>query len=198
MSRAASEVDLIRVVLADANVLYSRVLRDYLLYAADQEIIAIAWSSQILAEVTEHLMENVEGFDSAAARRLVDAMNRAFPYAEVDPDEEHWRALHEALLPDEDDRHVLVACLAAEATVLCTSNTKDFPANLVEALGVEVLTPDQLLSQLVVEYGPQMLAVHRTAVASLKGATDESTVTALRRAGAPTTAGLIARLLGAA
>jgi predicted nucleic acid-binding protein len=196
MSRAAGEADLIRVVLADANVLYSRVLRDYLLYAADQEIIAIAWSSQILAEVTEHLMENVEGFDSAAAQRLVGAMNRAFPYAEVEPDEEHWRALHEVSLPDEDDRHVLAASLAAEATALCTSNTKDFPANLVEALGVEVLTPDQLLSRLVVEYGPQMLAVHRTAVASLKGATDESTVTALRRAGAPTTAGLIARLLG--
>jgi hypothetical protein len=60
-----------------------------------------------------------------------------------------------------------------------------------------VLTPDQLLSRLVVEYGPQMVAVHRAAVSSLKGATDESTVTALRRAGAPTTASLIARLIGA-
>ena len=67
MSSAAHETDLIRVVLADANVLYPRVLRDYLLYAADQEIVAIAWSPQILAEVTEHLMKNVEGFDQAAA-----------------------------------------------------------------------------------------------------------------------------------
>ncbi|RSM47199.1 hypothetical protein DMB66_48495 [Actinoplanes sp. ATCC 53533] len=197
MSGVADETDLVRVVLADANVLYSRVLRDYLLYAADQEIVAVAWSSQILAEVTEHLMENVEGFDQAAAQRLVGAMNRAFPYAEVEPDEEHWRRLHEVSLPDEDDRHVLAASLAAEATVLCTSNIKDFPAHIVEALGFEVLTPDQLLSRLVVEYGPQMLAVHRTAVSSLKGATDESTVTALRRSGAPTTASLIARLLGA-
>ena len=77
-----------------------------------------------------------------------------------------------------------------------TANTKDFPTHLVEALGVEVLTADQLLSRLVVEYEPQMLAVHQAAVASLKGATDESTVAALRRAGASTTAGLIARLLG--
>ena len=67
-------------------------------------------------------------------------MNRAFPYAEVEPDEEHWRALREVSLPDEDDRHVLAASLAAEATVLCTSNTKDFPAHVVEALGFEVLT----------------------------------------------------------
>ncbi|GAB3801574.1 PIN domain-containing protein [Micromonospora zhanjiangensis] len=196
MSGAIGEADLIRVVLADANVLYSRVLRDYLLYAADQEIIAIAWSAQILTEVTEHLMKNVTGFDQAAAQRLVEAMNRAFPYAEVEPDEKHWHTLAEVPLPDEDDRHVLVACHAAEATVLCTSNTRDFPAHLVEALGCEVLTPDQLLSRLVIEYEQQMLAVHRTAVDSLKGATDESTVTALKRAGAPTTAGLITRLLG--
>ena len=39
MTEPATETDLVRVVLADANVLYSRVLRDYLLYAADQEII---------------------------------------------------------------------------------------------------------------------------------------------------------------
>lgn len=86
--------------------------------------------------------------------------------------------------------------MTAEATVLCTSNTRDFPADAVESLGVEVLTPDQMLTRLITEYEPQMLTAHRTAVASLKGATDESTVNALRRAGAPTTAALIARLLG--
>ena len=68
--------DLIRIVLADANVLYSRVLRDYLLYAADQEIIAIAWSPAILAEVTEHLRRNVPGFDDAA-QRLEHSMDLA-------------------------------------------------------------------------------------------------------------------------
>jgi predicted nucleic acid-binding protein len=196
MTEAADEADLIRVVLADANVLYSRVLRDYLLYAADQEIIAIAWSSQILAEATDHLMKNVAGFDEAAARRLVGAMNRAFPLAEVEPGEEHWRTLAGVALPDEDDRHILAAAVAAEATVLCTSNNKDFPADVVAALGVEVLTPDQLLSRLVTEYEPQMLAAHRIAVASLGGATDASTVAALHRAGASTTATLMAGLLG--
>lgn len=181
MSDTLGETDLVRVVLADANVLYSRVLRDYLLYAADQEIIAIAWSSQIMAEVTEHLQRNVAGFDRAAGQRLVHAMNRAFPLAEVEPGGEHWRVLDDVPLPDEDDRHVLAAAIAAEATVLCTSNAKDFPAEAVELIGVKVLTPDQLLSRLVTEYQPQMLAVHRTAVTSLKGATDQSTVAALRR-----------------
>ena len=80
MNPTEGDTDMVRVVLADANVLYSRVLRDYLLYAADEEIIAVAWSPQILAEATEHLQENVPGFDHAAASRLVSAMNRAFPF----------------------------------------------------------------------------------------------------------------------
>lgn len=56
----ATESDLVRVVLGDANVLYSRVLRDYLLYAADQEVIS-TWSGRILDEVTRHLVANVPG-----------------------------------------------------------------------------------------------------------------------------------------
>lgn len=79
MTEMGDEVDLLHVVLADANVLYSRVLRDYLLYAADQEIIAITWSAGILDEVTEHLIHNVAGFDDAAAERLIRAMNRGVP-----------------------------------------------------------------------------------------------------------------------
>lgn len=177
----AGDADLIRVVLADANVLYSRVLRDYLLYAADQEIIAVAWSPAILAEAVEHLRLNVPGFDEAAARRLVTAMNRAFSFAEVEPAEEDFGALADVWLPDEDDRHVLAAAIAAEATVLCTWNVKDFPADAATAAGVEVLTPDELLGHLVTEYEPQMLAAHRASVASLTGATDTSTIAALRR-----------------
>lgn len=145
MSEAASEADLIRVVLADANVLCSHVLPDYLLYAADQEIIAITWSAAILAEAADHLMLNVVGFDRPAARSLVTAMNRAFPFAEVEPAEKDFQALADVWLPDEDDRHVLAAAVAAEATVLCTWNIKDFPADAAAAAGVEVLTPDELL-----------------------------------------------------
>lgn len=72
----------IRVVLADANVLYSRVLRDYLLYAATQGVLEIRWSAAILAEVVEHLVENIAGFDAEAGARLVSAMNGAFPAAD--------------------------------------------------------------------------------------------------------------------
>lgn len=123
-----------------------------------------------------------------------------FPFAEVEPGDEHWRMLDDALagvpLPDEGDRHVLAAALAAEATVLCTANIKDFPAGAMRILGVEVQTPDQLLAHLITEYPPEMLSAHRAAVASLKGATDQSTIEALGRAGTTASAELMRHLLG--
>jgi len=51
--------DGVRLVVADASVLYSRCLRDYLLYAAEQGLIVPHWSEQILADMTEHLMDNL-------------------------------------------------------------------------------------------------------------------------------------------
>lgn len=71
--------------LVDANVLYSRVLRDFLLYSADAELITVMWSRKILDKTTEHLIFNVPGFTKDSAARLVDAMNRAFPFADVEP-----------------------------------------------------------------------------------------------------------------
>jgi predicted nucleic acid-binding protein len=190
------ESDLVRVVLGDANVLYPRVLRDYLLYAADQEVISIAWSGMILDEVTRHLIANVPGFTEESGKRLVSAMNAAFPYAEVEPTVEHYQRLRGLLLSDEDDRHVLAAAVAAEATALCTANAKDFPESVTASLGVETMTPDVLLCILITEFPFQMLAAHAAAVASLRGATDASTIVALGRAGAPAAAAQMADLLG--
>lgn len=52
-----------------------------------------------------------------------------------------------------------------------------------------------LLSWLVRDRPDEMRAAHDTAVARLPGATDTSTISALRRVGAPATAELVARLL---
>jgi hypothetical protein len=49
----------ISVVLADANILFSRTLRDYVLYAADEGAIEIHWSREILAEMSRNLRANL-------------------------------------------------------------------------------------------------------------------------------------------
>ncbi|HEU0042923.1 MAG TPA: hypothetical protein VFQ15_11275, partial [Jiangellaceae bacterium] len=53
--------------------------------------------------------------------------------------------------------------------MLCTANVKDFPVQATSDLGLKTLTPDELL---IAEFPEQMLAVHETSVASLRGATD--------------------------
>ena len=184
-----------RIVLGDANVLYSRVLRDYLLYAMTKRIIRVQWSAAILDEVVEHLIENVGGFDAESGERLVVAMNGTFPNSEVAPAAENVEAVAALAMPDEDDRHVLAAAVAADVDVLCTDNIKHFPPDVMAAVGIEALTADDLLSLLVEEFEDDMLVVHRIAVSRLPGATDESTIAALRRANATKTADLMAALL---
>lgn len=61
-------------------------------------------------------------------------------------------------------------------------------------VGIELLTADALLTRLFEAYPSKMIAEHRTSVARLTGATDESTVAALRRAKAMRAADLIEAL----
>jgi len=89
-----------RIVLGDANVLYSRVLRDYLLYAMTKRIIRVQWSAAILDEVVEHLIENVGGFDAESGERLVVAMNGTFPNSEVAPAAENVEAVAALAMPE--------------------------------------------------------------------------------------------------
>jgi predicted nucleic acid-binding protein len=184
-----------RVVLADANVLYSRVLRDYLLYAASQEIVNIVWSSQILDEVVEHMMANLPAFDRAAANHLLEVLERAYPAALIDPAEADYQRLEGCTLPDEDDRHVIAAALAAEADAICTNDKAGFPAEVLDRFEIDVLLPDDLICQLIEQRPAAMLAAHHTAVKSLGGATDESTLAALQRAHALKAAKAMQQLL---
>jgi len=188
-------VEPLQVVLTDACVLYSRVLRDYLLYAAEYLIIAVAWSQTILDEVTSHLMDNIPGFDEQSAARLVAAMTKTFPYARRDPGPADYQRLADMTLPDEGDRHVLAAALAAQADIVCTANLVLFPPSITCKFQLSVMSPDQLICHLVEKHPETMVLVHQTSVANLAAATDESTIEALRRAGAPAAARAMARLL---
>ena len=185
-------------ILADANVLYSRVLRDYLLYAMRAKLIWVVWSESILGEVTEHLMKNRPGFTEESAVRLVQAMSTSFPYARRDPGITDFQALTDVSLPDEDDRHVIATALAAPASFICTHDVGDFPPDVMCRFKLTVVTPDELLCPLIRGHESSMLWVHRTSVESLVGATDESTILALRKADAPMTADLMSRYLGLA
>ena len=149
---------ILKVVLTDANVLFSRVLRDYLLYAAEYRLIAVAWSHEILSETVNNLMENRRNFTRESADRLITAMTKTFPFAEINPEPDHFSRIAHLTLPDEGDRHVIAAALAAEADIICTNNTRDFPSDTVGELGLTVATPDELICRLIGEF-PSIYAI---------------------------------------
>lgn len=186
---------LFSVVLSDANIVFSRVLRDYVLYAMTHQLIRVRWSQAILDEAVRRLIEKVDGFNEESGSRLVAAMNGTFPYSQVELTDEATAAVADFSLIDENDRHVIVAAVAAEVTFVCSDDLTGFPPTVMAALGIEWVTADALLSTLVEEAPEAMLKVHRTAVSRLAGATDESTVAALRGANAERTAELMEALL---
>jgi predicted nucleic acid-binding protein len=152
----------ISVVLADANTLFSRTLRDYLLYAADEGAIEVHWSQQILAEMSRNLRKNL-GFSHDSTARLELLMNDYIEYALVEVDPVHLTAV-EAVEMDAKDRHVLAAALSADADILLTDNIKDFPAQWMSEQGIELLTAGQLLTRLAEDFPDKMRAAHEKTV----------------------------------
>ncbi|WP_197683674.1 hypothetical protein [Jiangella alkaliphila] len=56
------------------------------------------------------------------------------------------------MLPDNDDRHVIAAAMRSGAQVIVTSNLRDFPADQLRRLNLEVKTPDEfILDQLGID-----------------------------------------------
>jgi len=152
----------ISVVLADANILFSRTLRDYVLYAADEGAIEVHWSQQILAEMSRNLRENLR-FSRDDTSRLEQLMNDYIEYALIDVDPDHLAAV-EAVKMDAKDRHVLAAAISADADILLTDNTKDFPAKWMAEQGIELLTAGQLLIRLADAFPDKMQAAHEKTV----------------------------------
>lgn len=52
-------------------------------------------------------------------------------------------------LPDVDDRHVLAAAIKAGASAIITFNLKDFPSEALEPYGLDALSPDDFILDVI-------------------------------------------------
>jgi predicted nucleic acid-binding protein len=152
----------VSVVLADANILFSRTLRDYFLYVADHGAIEIHWSQQILDEMSGNLRENL-GLSSSQTSRLEDLMNDYIEYALVDVGPEDLDALATVEM-DAKDRHVLAAAISADADILLTDNTRHFPGEWMAENGIELMSAGELLVRLAGEHPDKVRNAHEVTV----------------------------------
>lgn len=129
--------------LLDACVLYPMAMADALMSLATAGLFAAKWTTRIEAEWIRSLEENRPDLQGRLDYRR-EQMREAVPDWEVD--EQAWTICARGLeLPDPDDVHILAAALAGHADCIVTANLKDFPAEVVAQLGIEVIHPDQFI-----------------------------------------------------
>ena len=129
------------VVVLDANVLFPVRVRDILLSFADEGLFRARLTDEIVDEWTRNLIKLKPHLEDSI-RRQVELLHTHFPECFV----QGYRPLIEGLaLPDQDDRHVLAAAIRCSAQVIVTENRRDFPADVLDEHGIEVLGADDVL-----------------------------------------------------
>lgn len=144
-----------QVVFVDANVWFSRTLRDWigLLYlVGDAPPFEVRWTEDVLAELVYHLRKAHPDWRGSRITGIRDRLAGVFAGGRVDDFviEETYSA------KDRHDAHVHAAAVASGADVLVTFNVTDFEADEDE-LPYEVLHPDEFLS-LLDEVAPEAVA----------------------------------------
>lgn len=103
--------------------------------------------------------------DPGNITETIRVMDEVFPGASVE-NYSHWEALLE--LPDPDDRHVLAAALEAGAEFVITFNLSDFPSSELDKYGIQAISPDDFLCDLLTLDPPKVLAALKRHRARLK------------------------------
>jgi predicted nucleic acid-binding protein len=146
---------MIRAVL-DADVLYPLPLRDTLLSAAVEGCFQPVWSAEILDEAVRNLLTD-HRIDDAGAKSL----RRHLEDAVIDD----YHPLVAQMQNHPKDRHVAACAAAGEASLIVTSNVKDFA---VLPPGITAITPDAFLLRLLAETPVQLRAALDAQSARLK------------------------------
>jgi hypothetical protein len=132
------------VAVFDACILYPFHLRNIVVQAATDRLVAARWTD----EIHDEWMRNVASARDVPMTKLQHLrqfMNETLPAAMVTGYQNHIGAVN---LPDPDDRHVVAAGIAAGANLVLTWNLRHFPAQELQKFGLRRETPDDFLSHL--------------------------------------------------
>ncbi|GGK48664.1 PIN domain-containing protein [Nocardia camponoti] len=112
-------------VFVDANVLYSRTLRDWLalLYLnPGNEMFEVLWSDDVMAEFHYHFRKNHPLLDDAQVGGIRRRLENSFKTGRVTG----YTIDRAVTYPDPGDAHVHCAAVHCNADILLTNNGKDF------------------------------------------------------------------------
>lgn len=123
----------------DTCVLYPAYLCDTLLRLAAAGAYRPLWSADVLDELSRNVAKR--GIAADKVERRITQMNRAFPDATV----HGYETLIDGMENDPKDRHVLAGAVRANAEVIVTFNTKDFPDVALKPYDVLAVHPDDFL-----------------------------------------------------
>jgi len=133
-------------VVLDACVLYPAPIRDILLSLAEEGLFQAKWSEIIQEEWLRNLLKNRPDLKRTQLNQTIEAMNIAFPDANVDGFEDLIPSIK---IPDKDDRHVVACAIRCAADLIVTFNVKDFPNKELSKYDIEIQKPDELISNLI-------------------------------------------------
>lgn len=159
------------IALADANILVSRTLRDYVVYAAKLGAVELHWSETILDEVTRNLIDKF-GFTLEDALTLVERLEAYLPHALVEVKHADHRRVA-AVEMDDQDRHVVAAALSAGADILLTDNLSHFPQDWLANHGIELLDSTMFVQRLATDHPAILRRAHHLGVASRPQTSDQ-------------------------
>lgn len=136
-----------------------------MMWLAVHDLIRPKWTEQIHDEWMCNVLRDRSDLTLEKLERTRRLMDEHAGECLVSGHETHITSL---VLPDPNDRHVLAAAIEAKSDGIITWNLSDFPADIVGQFGIEVQTPDQLVTHLLERNGSAVVAAMREHRASLK------------------------------
>ena len=140
-------------VVYDACVLYSASLRDLLLDVAMVDLVRPHWSDRIHEEWIGSLLRNRPDLSRESLERTRRRMDRRFKNSLTKGYESLITTLE---LPDSNDRHVLAVAIYTRSSLIVTANLDDFPKTVLQPYGIEAVSPDEFMWQLI-QRAPQLV-----------------------------------------
>ena len=117
-----------------------------LVQLAGASVFRARWTEQIHDEWIRNVHKDRPEIPLEALERCRVLMDRYVPDCLV---EGYESLISEVELPDEDDHHVLAAAIRTGASAIITFNLKDFPEKALKPHGVDAISPDEFILDVI-------------------------------------------------